>query len=307
MQTKELVRSSNYKQLSKHAPWKKVYINEKPWREMSVDVDSLVFFYMRKYLDKPYATHRDETMVCAAFVYDIRTSRQLVVEDMVRYSVNKLAKTVKFLNHVGIKTHLVYSMGIPSLKEDLYEERLRHRARVAQQIHALNVVDDRYRILALVKEYMLHFRDNVRDIVVQHSNTLHFHTCQEADKWCGKGSPITMSEDVDVFLFGHDRTIIVKPLLMDETPTHLDFLDCKSYYIHNGISTHQQFIQVCIMIGTDYNYGVKGMGPKTSVTAITKYGTIARYMAVKYDLSDENVARFMARCNRTIKYIRTLT
>jgi hypothetical protein len=300
MELKNSLISSNYKGLSKHAPWKKTYVKEKPWKEMAVDVDSLVFFYMRKYLEKPYSTRRDETMVCAAFVHDITASRELVINDMARYSLGQLVKILKFIKSIGIKTHPVCSTDIPRLKRELYQERSIRRDRIAQQIREMNVIDAKPQVLASIKEYMLHFRDEVRDIVV---TKIHVHECQEADKWCGRNHRVTMSEDVDIFLFGHDRTTIVKPFLMDETPTHLDFLDCKSYYIHHDISDHNHFIQVCLVIGTDYNYGVKGMGVKRSVATIAKHGSIARYLAVKYDLSDENVAVFMDRHRQFMKYV----
>ncbi|KAG0201751.1 hypothetical protein BGX28_005526 [Mortierella sp. GBA30] len=112
-----------------------------------------------------------------------------------------------------------------------------------------------------------------------------------------------MSEDVDIFLFGTKRTIIVKPFLLDTIPTHFDFVDCKSYYTDKGIATHDDFIQVAFIVGTDYNHGIKGMGPKRAVEAIVKYGTVAKFVATKFDLTDDNAGLLMERYKRFIKYI----
>jgi len=263
---------------------------------MAVDVDSLVFFYMRKYLDIPYPTHRDERMVCAAFIHNTRRSTKWVVEDMAKYSTNQLVSLLKYLKSIGLVLHPVYSTGYPKLKRDLYDERLQTRTNIERTFRQMDVDT----VLPWIKKYMLHFRDEVRDIVVQHPR-LNLHQSTEADKWCGKHHRVTMSEDVDIFLFGNKKTIIVRPFL--DHPTHFDFVDCKSYFANKGIATYDDFVQVAFMVGTDYNRGIKGMGVKKSVAAIAKYGTVQKYVAAKYDLSDDNVEEMMERYKRFIKYV----
>lgn len=297
MEIKSSLTSSTYKKLSKDSPWKKTFIAEKPWKEMAVDVDSLVFFHMRKYLDIPYSTRRDETMICAAFISSTAKSTQLVIEDMARYSVVQTNILLKFLKSNGIKTYPVYSAEYPKLKQELREERIQKRKNIAERMRG-NVFENKYQIQTMIKKYMLYFRDEVRDIVV---SSFTFYKSKEADKYCGKTHRVVISEDVDIFLFGNDRTTIVRPFLVSST--YLDFLDCKSYYKDKGISTHEDFIQVCFMIGTDYNYGIKGMGTKKSVEAIVRYGTIAKYLAIKYDLTDENVAILKDRYGKFVRYI----
>jgi 5'-3' exonuclease len=57
------------------------------------------------------------------------------------------------------------------------------------------------------------------------------------------------------------------------------------------------------MMGTDYNYGIKGMGKKRSVEAINKYGSVAKFVAVKYDITDEGVEKLMKEYKRFITYV----
>jgi Mn-dependent DtxR family transcriptional regulator len=45
------------------------------------------------------------------------------------------------------------------------------------------------------------------------------------------------------------------------------------------------------------------MGEKRSVEAISKYKTIAKYLAVKYDITDENVEKLAKRYKQFIEYI----
>jgi hypothetical protein len=298
MERKDSLTTSTYKQLSRgNKGWKKTYIAEKPWREMAIDVDSLVFFYMRNYLDIPYTTRKDEKMVAAAFIYNAKQATQWVVDDMVRYCTKQLALLLKYFKSIGLKLYPVCSNGYPKLKRELRAERARERDAMERKFPSM----DRNEVLLSMKKYILHFRDEVRDIVVEHKE--HLHHCTEADKWCGKNHRVTMTEDVDIFLFGTKKTIIVKPFLMDETPKCFSFIDCKSYFIDMGIATHDDFLQVAFLMGTDYNYGVKGMGKKRSVQAITQYGTVAKYVAVEYDITDEGVERLMKEYKRFITYV----
>ncbi|MHA1713238.1 MAG: flap endonuclease-1 [Candidatus Ranarchaeia archaeon] len=89
------------------------------------------------------------------------------------------------------------------------------------------------------------------------------------------------SQDYDVLLYGaprlirnltsrtrrkiprQNRYITVHPEII-ETPLVLE---------RNGI-TQSQLIDIGILVGTDYNQGVPGVGPKTALKLIKKYGTL---------------------------------
>ncbi len=300
MEIKPSLTLSNYKHLSKNNnAWKKVYISEKPWKEMAIDIDSIVFFHMRKYLDIPYPTRKDEKLVSAAFVHDAEQSTKWIIEYMAKYSVSQLVLLLKYLKSIGLIIHPVYSTGYPKLKRDLHDERLQTRNNMKTTFHNMDLET----VSSSIKKYMLYFRDEVRDIVVQDAKLSHLHATTEADKWCGKNHRVTMSEDVDIFLFGNKRTIIVRPFLVDTHPTYFDFVDCKSYFMDKDIATFDDFIQVAFMIGTDYNRGIKGMGVKKSVKAIEKYGTVSKFMAVQYDLTDNNVGLLTKKYEKFMKYI----
>jgi len=266
---------------------------------MAVDVDSLVFFYMRNYLDIPYSS-KDERLVADTFIHNTTQATQWVVDDMVRYCRKQLVSLLKYLESIEIKLHPVFSDGYPKLKRELRAERMRERNGMERKFPGM----DRDEALSSMKKYMLHFRDEVRDIVVEHRRLKeHLYHCTEADKWCGKNHRIIMTEDVDIFLFGTKKTIIVKPFLMDEIPKYFCFVDCKSYFVDMGIATHDNFLQVAFMMGTDYNYGIKGMGKKRSVEAIARYGSVAKYVAVKYDITDEGVERMMKEYDKFMAYV----
>lgn len=301
MELKESLTSSNYKRLSRdNGGWGKTYVTEMPWREMAIDVDSLVFFHMRNYLNLPYRTPKDETMVCVSFLYDIEKSTRWMVDDMVRYSTRRFVSLGRYLTSIGVTYHLIHDIGIPPLKEDLYEERAKGKRQLENDIRALGTdilaPGMRSNLMSLVKKYALHFRDEVRDKVASNlPSTCVTHT----DKECAKKYRTIMTEDVDVLLFGDKWTVIVKPFL--DKPNHFDFVG-RAYYLDKGIKSHEDFVQVALLIGTDYNRGIKGLGPKRAVDVINKYHTIERYVATKYDLTDEIAMAFVERCKKFLNY-----
>ena len=301
METKHSLINYTYKQLSRYNKgWKHVFIAEKPWREIAVDVDSLVFFYMRNYTNIPYKSRKDKRMVVAAFLNNPKQSVQRVINDMTKYCTNQIGRLLTYLKSIAITLHPVCSTGYPKLKREIREERLGMRNTMEREFAHMDI-SNLEQVLSHMKKYILLFRDEVRDIVVAKFTDI-YH-CTEADKWCGKNHRVIMSEDVDIFLFGTKKTIIVKPFVMNNIPTRFRFLDCKSYYMDKGISDYNAFIQVAFMMGTDYNYGIKGMGEKRSVNAINKYNTVSRFVAVKYDITDENVDKLMTRYKKFMEYI----
>jgi 5'-3' exonuclease len=64
--------------------------------------------------------------------------------------------------------------------------------------------------------------------------------------------------------------------------------------------THEFFFETAFLMGTDYNRGVKGMGPKKAIAAISKYGNVRRYIADKYDITDPVAEKMLKRYNRLI-------
>ncbi len=100
------------------------------------------------------------------------------------------------------------------------------------------------------------------------------------------------SQDYDSLLFGaptliRNLTITGKRKL----PRKKVYIDVKPEEIlleenlkNLGI-TREQLVDIGILIGTDYNEGVKGVGPKTALNLIKKYGTLEEILKVKnYDI-----------------------
>jgi flap endonuclease-1 len=91
------------------------------------------------------------------------------------------------------------------------------------------------------------------------------------------------SKDYDCLLFGAPRllrflTISGKEFLPSKgafraiTP---ELIDAAALLQHYAI-TREQLIDIAILIGTDFNEGVKGIGPKKALKLVTEFGSIER-------------------------------
>ena len=91
------------------------------------------------------------------------------------------------------------------------------------------------------------------------------------------------SKDYDCLLFGAPRllrflTISGKEFLPSKgafraiTPELIDTAALLQHYV----ITREQLIDIAILIGTDFNEGVKGIGPKKALKLVTEFGSIER-------------------------------
>ena len=89
------------------------------------------------------------------------------------------------------------------------------------------------------------------------------------------------SRDYDSLLFGAPKlvrnlTIFGKEFLpskMRFRPLKPELISLNEFLSKRGI-TYEQLIDLAILIGTDFNEGVKGIGPKTALKIIKEYGKI---------------------------------
>jgi flap endonuclease-1 len=89
------------------------------------------------------------------------------------------------------------------------------------------------------------------------------------------------SKDYDTLLFGSPRlvrylTIYGKEYLPSKgvsRPLKPELMVLQEFLAKQGIS-RSQLVDVAILIGTDFNKGIKGVGPKTALKLIKKHGSI---------------------------------
>lgn len=91
------------------------------------------------------------------------------------------------------------------------------------------------------------------------------------------------SQDWDTLLYG--SPVMVRNLLSHGTrkfgrPVRAERIYLQELLEEHGL-THEQLVDLGIMIGTDFHPGIKGIGPKTGLKLIREHGTIEEVCAVK--------------------------
>ncbi len=104
------------------------------------------------------------------------------------------------------------------------------------------------------------------------------------------------SQDYDSFLFGAPR--IVRNITLTgkvKYPSKGIEVRLEPELIHlddvlNGLGlTHKQLVDIGILVGTDYNEGVRGIGPKRALELVKTYGSIDKIPEGKKWFSDEEL------------------
>jgi flap endonuclease-1 len=99
------------------------------------------------------------------------------------------------------------------------------------------------------------------------------------------------SRDYDSILFGSPRvvrylTISGREFLPSKgisRPLKPELIELSSFLRYHGI-TYNQLVDLAILIGTDFNEGIKGIGPKTALKLIKRHGSLE---ALPEDLRDK--------------------
>ena len=114
---------------------------------------------------------------------------------------------------------------------------------------------------------------------------------------------VVFSEDSDVLCYGAP-VLATKVDTRNETAVliyHEEVLDCLGF-------TEEQFVDFCIMCGTDYNKNIPKIGPETAYKLLKRFGSIEGVEQSGIDVSILNHIRTReiftnyARCNKQVGY-----
>ena len=109
----------------------------------------------------------------------------------------------------------------------------------------------------------------------------------QAAYMCSKGSVwAAASQDFDSILFG--APMLVRNITVTgrrKVPgrdvyreVKIEVIDSKGYLNELGV-TREQLVDVCILMGTDFNTGIQGIGPKKGLALIKKHGRLENALA----------------------------
>lgn len=97
------------------------------------------------------------------------------------------------------------------------------------------------------------------------------------------------TQDYDSLLFGAPR--VIRNLSVPRKKARLKVLDLHKFVQKQGI-TREELIDLAILVGTDFNDGVKGIGAKTALKLIKKYHSIEKIIANSKIVEDTGIENY---------------
>jgi len=200
-------------------------------------------------------------------------------------------RTLRLLKDFSIKPVYVFDGEMPDVKFDIVEKRKIRREKAAEK----------WIEMKKKKSNEEAFREAVKSAVISPQmiqdskkllSLLGLPTVQalgEAEAQCAymtKNAKIFAmnSRDYDSLLFG--AKILLRYLTIS-SKTNVEIIKLDEFLKHHKI-THEQLVDIGILIGTDYNDGIFGVGPKTSLKLIKQYERIENIPTKYLDALDEN-------------------
>ncbi len=186
-------------------------------------------------------------------------------------------RTLKLKRDFSIMPVYVFDGEMPDMKTRVISERAERRRRAEKRWEeAREEGKTKEAFRAAVKTGVL------TDVMIQDAKTVleymgvpYVQAPGEAESQCAfmtlDGSVFAMnSRDYDSLLFGARKLL---RYLSISNKKDVEIIDLGKFLSHHGIGL-EQLVDMGILMGTDYNEGIYGVGPKTALKLINEYGRI---------------------------------
>lgn len=269
--------NSSYKDVAKKAVTRECMISEKPVGELIVDFRSRLFRYMRlMYTNRTYSERARSVF---RTMEDLRLTGEVVTEKK-RVFAAALIITKKEVEMMEVTscTYVFASPGECAYKKEKKKKQIQSlRIRLEElkkriELYKKNMFDlEALKQCALaIESYIISDLDNISTMYSGREWTLGIKKYRiptgidmfESDRLCArlakeaKVATAILSEDLDdVLLFGTD--IIIKEVYKQ----FFVYVSLKDTMAAFGSVSRKDAIHRCCIMGTDYNMGLKGVGP----------------------------------------------
>lgn len=263
-----------HKELFKGVYWGKYYTSERPVEKVAIDGDSIVFRHILDF-------RKQDVKVSAMNNLDTDTLLRVCLQEITQYSVSEINKILEIFAESCV---LVFGEGyIPQKHQKMLErEEERRKSYKSLSLQKGRLTKERNAMVArLLKKHLITLRDDVVNMV---KSQLHsYETSREPDIYCPSVCPVVLSEDYDLFLFGAE--ILIKEVTKNE----ISFLSREKMLKHLQLDSVEQLVIASVLCGTDYNVGVRGIGPVKSKKIAT--------LSPDDEIIDQDAVRFFT-CSR---------
>jgi flap endonuclease-1 len=196
----------------------------------------------------------------------------------------------KFFEH-DVTPVLVFDGGVTDLKSDEVERRREQREKAQQrkqEAEAAGEAVEAARLEARTQRLTAVIHETTRGLL-DRLDVPYIEAPAEGEAQCAHMAATGTvdyagSEDYDTMTFGAPRTL--RQLTSKGDPELMDLQ--KTLEKHD--ITYEQLVDIALLMGTDFNEGVPGYGPKTAVKAVKEHGDIWGVMEAD-DVYVENADR----------------
>jgi 5'-3' exonuclease len=252
---------SSYKELARKATPHDCLVSDNAIDEIVVDIRSRVFKYIRQRYVSRTLDHRVESLFRA--IKDLEQEIKAIANDALVY-IRKdvsLLKVKKVTYVTGSSTKCPYKETIYSERESIaktkasclqdsikqFKRNMFDTESLMQCITALEsyIIADFERVASICNSWTFCVRPTEDDMF-------------ESDKLCARSAKSAiLGEDLDcIALFGASAMLI-----KDVYKKFFSYIMPKDIMEVFNVNTQKDLVYKCIILGTDYNYGLKGMGP----------------------------------------------
>lgn len=271
----------SYKTLFRGVEWKRIPLSQIPSKIVCVDGDSLVFRYLLDFIDSQ-CDPKYVNGVKGAKAYGWDFMEKKLVTDVSAFSIKKLETIISLLFQKGVQTNLVFGMDDVIPRKKLLEAEYKKRELASKKKLSLCTFgSDPKDFTSAMSEYLLNKRNDVRNMVKKNIKDIYEEDI-EPDISCPGWYDMIASEDYDLFLFGGQS------LIKNITEDAVDMLSIGNLLKQLNFENLRQLTSACVLCGTDYNEGIKGIGPVKSKAIAT--GT----SKIRVDPDEETMNFFLA-------------
>jgi len=237
--------------------------------------NSVVIKDQKSYCDKIVAI--DTSILIYQYVIAIRGSGQDLVDNdgkMTSHIFGIIYKTLGLLN-IGIKPIFVFDGKPPAIKQGTLNDRKQLRIHAQEKLESESDDDEKNK---LFKKTVSISRENMEDCkeILQLLGLPVVNAPEEADAQCAYlakcGAAYAVgSEDMDLLTFGSVRLL----RNLTSSKRHEGVREFELSKILEELKlTHEQFVDLCILLGCDYTDTIHGLGPINAIKLISQYKSI---------------------------------
>lgn len=190
--------------------WMESYVDENPWDNLAIDLDSLVLFYMKNYLQK----NQDSPQIFIEFFISIENGKNLMIRNMIKECIFQLNYLLNFLTIKDIYWSIISTNKFniyTEIKEILYN-KIRKLKKDLTDENNMNI------LRTYIFSYMLLFKDDIKNKLISYidkgffSNNYHIKVLifEDEDIYANTFKLI-ISENLELLFFKNIDITIIKP------------------------------------------------------------------------------------------------